>query len=168
MKIVSLLKRILERTETALLVLFLSVMIVLAFAQVVMRNLFGTGFLWGDPLVRHMVLWSGFFGAALAASVERHISIDAVTKFLSERLKHLSSVVTNAFGGVVCFYLGLAAWGFMAEERINGGESFLGLPSWVGLTVIPVGYWLIMLHFGLNIVDHVAALVSHRTTEAKP
>jgi TRAP-type C4-dicarboxylate transport system permease small subunit len=166
MKIVSLLKRILEQAETVLLVLFLSVMILLAFGQVVLRNLFGTGFLWADPLVRHLVLWSGFFGAALAASRERHISIDAVTKFLSPRLRHFSSIVTNAFGGIVCYYLGMAAWGFMVEERVNGGESFLGIPSWIGLTIIPVGYWLIVVHFGANIIEHAAAVFRRGATEA--
>ncbi|MCK5573045.1 MAG: TRAP transporter small permease subunit, partial [Bacteroidetes bacterium] len=79
------LSRALVRVETVLLVLFLGVMVVLAFAQVVMRNIFQTGFLWGDPLVRHLVLWVGFMGAAIAASDERHISIDAINKFLPIR-----------------------------------------------------------------------------------
>jgi len=160
MKTIAFLKRALERVETVFLVVFLSIMLVFAFAQVVMRNVFGTGLLWGDPLVREMVLWTGFIGAALAAGQERHISIDALTKFLSARLKHFSSIVTNAFGGAVCYYLGLAAWGFMLEEKQNGGEIFLGIPSWVGMIIIPVGYWFIAVHFLVNIADHGAALLS--------
>ena len=166
MTIVAFLKRLFERIETIFLVLFLTVMLVFAFAQVIMRNVFGTGLLWGDPLVREMVLWTGFIGAALAAGQERHISIDALTKFLSAKLKHLSSIVTNAFGAVVCYYLGIAAWGFMLEEKLNGGEIFLGLPSWAGLTIIPIGYWFIAVHFALNIVDHAAGVFSRGEKEA--
>ena len=59
MRILHGIDRLLIRLETVLLVAFLGTMIVLAFAQVVMRNLFGAGFLWGDPLVRQMVLWAG-------------------------------------------------------------------------------------------------------------
>ena len=165
MNLVASVKRIFEKIETIFLVLFLGVMLVFAFAQVVLRNVFGTGFLWGDPLVREMVLWTGFIGAALAAGQERHISIDALTKFLSPRIKHLSSSVTNAFGAVVCYYLGTAAWGFMLDEQQNGGEVFLGMPSWIGLTIIPIGYWFIAVHFGLNIVDHITAVFSRAEKE---
>ena len=81
------LDRILAKTETVVLVIFLGTMVVLAFLQVVLRNFFGTGLIWGDTLVRHMVLWAGFIGGALAAFEGRHISIDALTKYLSPRLQ---------------------------------------------------------------------------------
>ena len=38
----------LAKAETVLLVIFLGTMILLAFAQVVLRNVFGTGLVWGD------------------------------------------------------------------------------------------------------------------------
>ncbi|MCK7524997.1 MAG: TRAP transporter small permease [Ignavibacteriales bacterium] len=63
-------------------------MVLLAFAQVILRNVFGTGLVWGDTIVRHMVLWAGFVGGALASYEGRHISIDALTKFFPPRVKH--------------------------------------------------------------------------------
>ena len=53
---------LLARAETVVLVAFLGSMVVLAFLQVVLRNVFGTGLIWADTLVRHLVLWAGFFG----------------------------------------------------------------------------------------------------------
>lgn len=166
MTIVAALKRLLEKIETVFLVLFLSVMLILAFTQVILRDLFDTGILWGDPLVREMVLWAGFVGASLAAGQERHISIDALSKFLSPRIKQLASVLTNAFGAVVCWYLGHAAWGFMLEEKMNGGENSLMIPSWIGISIIPIGYWLLALHFLLNVVGHFSAVVARQRQEA--
>lgn len=166
MKSLTIVRLALEKIETFFLVLFLSIMVVFAFAQVVMRNAFGMGFLWGDPLVRQMVMWTGFVGAALAAGQERHISIDALTKFLPERVKHIAAVVTNAFGAVVCYYLGSGAWRFMLDEMKNGDELFLSIPSWVGLAIIPVGYWFIGLHFFLNILHHLRGSVVRQTPEA--
>ncbi len=64
-------------------------MVVMAFAQVVLRNVFGTGLLWGDPAGAPDGAVGGFLGAALAAFEERHISIDALTKYLSPRIKHI-------------------------------------------------------------------------------
>ncbi len=148
MKILRALSKLLVRVETALLVLFLSAMVVFAFGQVVLRNLFGTSLLWIDPLVRQTVLWAGFIGAALATADDRHISIDAFTKFLSPGVKSVVKIVTGLAAAVVTFFLALAAWGFLGEEIASGGdERFLGMPSWAHLVIIPGGYALIALHF---------------------
>jgi TRAP-type C4-dicarboxylate transport system permease small subunit len=153
MRILRALSTVLVRIETALLVLFLSVMVVLAFGQVVLRNVFGSGILWIDPLVRQMVLWSGFVGAALATREDRHISVDAFTKFLSPGTKSLVKMITNIAAAVVALFLALAAWGFLQEERTSGGELFLGIRSWVGLVIIPAGYGLIMIHFMVDALE---------------
>ena len=57
---------ILARAEQALLVFCLALMMVTAFAQIAIRNLLGIGLTWSEPLVRYLVLWVGFLGAALA------------------------------------------------------------------------------------------------------
>ncbi|MBI5464250.1 MAG: TRAP transporter small permease, partial [Ignavibacteriales bacterium] len=88
MKILSKINTTLNRLETSLLILLLSFMVLLAFYQVMMRNLFSGGFVWGDIVLRHIVLWLGFLGGALATSNQRHIHIDAFAHFLPERLKH--------------------------------------------------------------------------------
>jgi TRAP-type C4-dicarboxylate transport system permease small subunit len=108
---------------------------------------FGVGFLWGDPLVRQMVLWSGFMGAALATHHNRHISIDALSKYLPVRLKALVGVVTSLFGAVVCWYLASAARTFLLEEKEAGADMVFSLPAWIGLVIVPAGYGLIALHF---------------------
>ena len=71
---------VIDRVEQILLVILLSSMIVIAFFQIVLRNLFSTGLTWGDPLVRNLVLWIGFIGAALATREGKHINIDIVSQ----------------------------------------------------------------------------------------
>ena len=167
MKFLRALDRQLVRIETIFLVVFLSLMVLLAFAQVVLRNLFDSGFIWGDPVVRHMVMWSGFMGAAIAASQDRHISIDALTKFIKGRMKDIVQVVTCLFASVVCFYLARAAWDFLLNEKESGGELVAGIPSWIGLIIIPVGYALLMIHFALKAIGHGAEAVSPAVEEAQ-
>jgi TRAP-type C4-dicarboxylate transport system permease small subunit len=152
--------------ETALLVLSLSIMVLLAFGQVILRNLFDTGFLWGDPLVRQMVVWTGFLGAALAAKDGRHITIDAFTKYLPERLRAVVAVVTSVAAAVISWFLADAAWVFLADEKAAGGELFLGIPSWVGLLIIPAGYWLIAFHFIVGAIERAVGIA--RGATARP
>jgi len=148
------LDRFLYKIEFGFLVVFLSSMVLLAFTQVVLRNVFGTGIFWADTIVRHLVLWSGFVGAALATGEERHISIDALTKFLSVRTRHIVMIFTCTFAVVVCYYLGRAGWTFVLEQQLNGGELVLGIQTWVALLIIPAGYFLIAFHFLIKLIEN--------------
>jgi TRAP-type C4-dicarboxylate transport system permease small subunit len=137
-------------------------MVVLAFLQVVLRNVFGTGLIWADTLVRHLLLWAGFFGGSIAAFQERNISIDALTKYLPERWKHIAGAVTSLFGAVVCYYLAQAGLVFVRSEAEAGGEFLFGLPGYVGMVIIPIGYLLLLIHFALKSVEHTADAITHR------
>jgi TRAP-type C4-dicarboxylate transport system permease small subunit len=156
MKVLHAIDSALVRVETVLLVAFLGVMVVLSFAQVVLRNVFGTGLLWADPLVRHLVLWAGFMGAAMATSSDRHISIDAFNKFLPERGRQVVHALTSLFAAATCWFLAQAAWTFIQDEYAAGGEIALAIPSWVALLILPAGYFLLTLHFLLRVPNHVA------------
>jgi TRAP-type C4-dicarboxylate transport system permease small subunit len=122
-------------------------MVLLSFTQVILRNVFSSGFMWADILLRHLVLWIGFLGAALATSAERHISIDAFTRLLSARWKHLARIVTNFFALVICAFLAKASVTFVLSEMESQTELFSGVMTWHAQMIIPVGYVLLMLHF---------------------
>lgn len=147
--------RYLTRLEFGFLVLFLGSMVLLSFLQVVLRNIFGTGIVWADTIIRHLVLWAGFTGAALATMEERHISIDALTKFFSPRVKRISHIITWLFAIVICFFLADASWTFVMDERVAGGELVLSIPTWVAILVIPVGYVLLAFHFLVKMLEDV-------------
>ena len=49
--------------ENAILVSVLTSMVLVATYQVIARNFFDTGLLWGDALVRVLVLWVALVGA---------------------------------------------------------------------------------------------------------
>jgi TRAP-type C4-dicarboxylate transport system permease small subunit len=138
--------------ERWLLVVFLGTMLILAFLQVVLRNVFSTGLLWADPLVRHAVLWVGFLGAAIATHEERHISIDALTRFLPRRWKAAAAIASQLFVVVVCVALVNASWDFLMEESHTSGVFIAGIPSYVPLLIIPGGYLLIAFHAVIRVV----------------
>jgi len=157
------LDRVLAKIEFILLVIFLSTMVVLAFTQVVLRNLFGTGLLWADTVVRHLVIWGGFTAAAIATSEDRHISIDALTKFIPVRGRHAAQIFTNLFASVVCYFLMNAAWKFLLDEKAAGGELVLSIPTWIALLIIPVGYGLMAIHFLVKLLERGASAFGART-----
>jgi TRAP-type C4-dicarboxylate transport system permease small subunit len=147
MKILKIIDSIFNKIESAILIFLLLVMLFMAFGQVVLRNISSGGFVWGDILLRHLVLWLGFLGAALATSGERHLNIDALTRYLSERLKGAVAALSNVFAAVVCYLLLRASLTFIEFEIANKNTVFAEIPSWYAQIIIPVGYGLLTFHF---------------------
>lgn len=155
MKYIRWLNNFLAKIETAFLITCLVTMILLAFTQVVLRNFFSTSLLWGDTLLRHLVLWVAFLGAALAAKEGKHINIDVLSRSLSPTLKKVSGIVINIFSGIVCFFLMKAAITFIGFEKEGGGVLFAGIPTWIFQTIIAIGFSLMMFRFVINAIENM-------------
>jgi TRAP-type C4-dicarboxylate transport system permease small subunit len=140
---------IIDRVEQALLVTLLSSMIVTAFLQIVLRNLFSTGLNWGDPLVRNLVLWVGFTGAALATKEGKHINIDIVSRWMPPLGKSLIEFLVQLFSFVICCFLTFAALKFIENEIQMGNVAFLEIPAWIPEIILPIIFGLMSLRFGL-------------------
>ena len=135
--------------EGGLLVLLLAVMVSLAFAQVVLRQL-GRGLLWGETLLRHLVLWTGFLGAALAASEEKHFAWEAAHMRAAPALRPWMRLVSAAAGAAVCGLLASASWTYASDSRAAGEVLFAvgrwSVPAWIAWSGIPGGFLLIVAH----------------------
>ena len=102
--------------EKTLIVGLLSVMVGLSFFQVVLRLFFSTSLMWADVFLRHLVLWVGFLGAAVAASLGSHFAIDLVKRILPESLKKPVFLLVNSFTCAGLFYLSGSALKFFKDE----------------------------------------------------
>lgn len=147
MNILKSIDKALTRAEEIVLITLLAVMVVMAFLQVALRNLFSSGILWADVLLRHILLWLGFLGAAIATSENRHINIDALRRFLSPKIRTAMEVVTDLFAAGICFLLSSASWEFVQGEIADRRTFLEGIPSWYAQIIIPVGFSLIAVHF---------------------
>jgi TRAP-type C4-dicarboxylate transport system permease small subunit len=139
-----------DRVEQALLVILLSSMIVIAFLQIILRNLLSTGLTWGDPLVRNLVLWVGFIGAALATKEGKHISIDIASRWMPPFWKGLIEFLIHWFSFIICGLLTFAALKFIKNETQMGNIAFLGIPAWIPEIILPIIFGLMTLRFGFR------------------
>jgi TRAP-type C4-dicarboxylate transport system permease small subunit len=142
--------KVLTKFEEYVLITLLFIMVVMAFLQVVLRNLFSSGILWADIVLRHLLLWLGFLGAAIATSENRHINIDAVRRFLSKRMRAAVEVLTDVFAAVICFLLSRASWTFVQGEISDRRMLFGEIPSWYAQVIIPIGFALLVVHFAIR------------------
>jgi len=133
----------LGRVEQASLVLLLAGLIVFGCLQIVLRNFFGRGLIWADPLMRHIVLWLGCLGGAFASSRMNHINIDVLTRLLPPRMKSVRDRVVYAATAVAAAALAAAALRLVADERTFGEKAFLDLDTWFLQLVLPVAFFII-------------------------
>jgi C4-dicarboxylate transporter, DctQ subunit len=154
------------RFETVILVIVLSIMVILAFLQVVLRNLFDEGILWGDTFLRHLVLWVGFLGASLATREKKHINIDLFNRFVKGKSKSLINALVNLFAAVVCWYLTSAAWTFVLDEKAANSTLFNDIPTWYFQVIIPVGFLLMTIRFLIFFIEYVVEFYTSKSGEA--
>ena len=58
-----------------LLILLLAAMVVIVFANVVMRYVIGTSVIWSEEVARHLMIWMTFVGSGLALRTGAQIGI---------------------------------------------------------------------------------------------
>jgi TRAP-type C4-dicarboxylate transport system permease small subunit len=138
------------RVEKALMVLFLGLMVLAAFAQIALRNFLGIGLAWSEPLVRYLVLWVGFIGASLAAREGRHITIEVVGLKPSAGGRRYLAAVSQSCAAAVCAMMTWAAVKFVHDDAQIGNHTFLDLPTWVLELIIPATFAIMSLRFLLR------------------
>ena len=150
---------VIDRVEQTLLVTLLSVMILIAFLQIVLRNVFATGLAWGDPLVRNLVLWIGFIGAALATREGKHINIDVLSRWMPGRGKTVSDILTHLFSFFVCGLLCFAALKFIKNEAQMGNVIFSRIPAWIPQIILPITFGVMAFRFGLQTLKKLSQIM---------
>ncbi len=140
--------RLLGRVEAFLAGASLLLILALILAQIVARNLFDTGIAGADALVRELVLYVMFLGAALATSRNHHIRIDLVSHLGKGRIARLMFRPLALAGAIICLLLAWAALRFWLDERHYAAPHELWL-TWLNL-ILPVGFALVAIHFVLS------------------
>lgn len=135
------------RAETAILALLVSGMVLLAAAQILLRNILHTGFQWADTLLGMGLLWLTMLGALAATGDRRHIVIDLVGHFCPPRFRAAAARVTSLFAAAVCGLLTAAAAQYCRFQREMETDLILNIPLWIYYLIIPVAFGLMSLRF---------------------
>ena len=128
-----------ETVENAVSVAVLGAMTALALVEVGGRLTIGRGIPGSIVLVQHFTLWVAMLGAALAARSDRWLALSAV-QFLPPRVRAQLRVFTSTVAVAVSSSLALASADLVRVERSAGDIVAWGIPSWVVLAVLPLGF----------------------------
>jgi TRAP-type C4-dicarboxylate transport system permease small subunit len=153
MKIVRLIDRGLSTLVTVLLVCSFSLMLALAAAQVVLRQVLHANLSWGDLAARHLVIWVGFFGAALASRRGQHFHIGFIARLLGPRSRPWLHAASDLVAVGVCAVLVGASWTFVTVGLDPKATLFLGIRQTTAALIVPGGFGLMGVQFALRVIQ---------------
>jgi TRAP-type C4-dicarboxylate transport system permease small subunit len=151
--------RLFHLLEEGLLVLLMGIMIVLAFAQIILRNFLSISILWADPMIRHLVLWTSLLGATIATRKDKHIKIDALIRFISPRQQTLLNGLSGLFSTLVCALLTWVSVQFVGDEKTFETRTFGDIPTWKLQIIFPLSFGLMALRFFYQAVHNLLAFI---------
>ena len=156
MKFLKKIQAFIIQIECLSVILLLLLMIILAFSQVILRNLFNFSFIWVDVVVRMSVLWVAILGASIATSERAHIHINFGTKPLPKPYDSYLEAFLTLLTTTVCFFFSLVALEFVSVEIASESVvDALNTPEWVFTTIFPIGFIVMTLKFLLLFLGHM-------------
>lgn len=144
--------------ENIALVTFLSALVLLAVGQIVLREVFNTGFAWADELVKLIVMWLALVGAIAAARENRHIRIDLVSHLLPPKAVVGIRLVVDLFAAAVSAVIAWSTWRYLQLEIEFEETVLIDTPAWIAHLIIPLAFALISYRFVVGAVVEVIYL----------
>ena len=135
--------------ENGILAVLVLLLVVLAGAQIVLRDFFDTGISWADPLMRSLVLWTGMLGALAAVRDDKHIALDVLQRFLAPALQKAARVATLCFAAAVCAAMAWYCVG-MVRIELDSATPPGQVPAWLPEAILPLAFGLMALRFVLR------------------
>jgi len=129
----------------------------LAVGQIVLREVFDTGIIWADELVRLVVLWLAVMGAIAACREDRHIRIDALSHLFSDNVISGIRIVVDLFAAGVCAVIAWHAYRYLQLEIEFEDTVLVDTPAWMAHVVIPIGFAIFSYRFLVSVMKRIVS-----------
>lgn len=135
---------IFNRLEESLMALFLVIMTVMTFLQVVLRYVFDSGLIWSLEATTYSFGWLVLLGMSNGIRANTHLAVDLVVNSLSPGVARAAALLAVALS---LFYAGLMGYGsFIFVDRLMELGNLardIPLPRWLLLIILPAGFGLL-------------------------
>jgi len=126
------------------MIVALAAMTLLTFVQVVLRYVFGTGFVWTLEVTTYLFAWLVLIGMSYGVRTQAHIAVDLLTAKLPPRAARGVALVTLA---CTLAYCALMIYGsaLFVQRLMTLGNAARDIPvqRWVLTAVMPLGFVLL-------------------------
>lgn len=119
--------------------------VVVVFANVVLRYVFNTGLTWSDEVSVNLFVWFIFLGAILAAIEGLHLKVDVLTNTFSKTNQKICAFIANIFVLIAMGILSVGGYNIVKVTSHNV-SSATGLPfSYITVSLVVFAVCMILL-----------------------
>jgi TRAP-type C4-dicarboxylate transport system permease small subunit len=141
--------------ENAVLVVLLGSLVLIAVGQIILREVFETGFFRADELIKLLVLWLAMVGSIAATRDNRHIRIDALSHLLPDKAVFAIRIFVDVFAAIVCAVVAWQAWRYLQLEIEFEDTVLINVPAWIAHVVVPAAFALMSYRFSVSVIREI-------------
>ena len=137
--------------EKFLVVVFFSALILLITFNVVSRNLFQISFQKILEISPSLVLWLALIGSSLALRNQRHIKLEILLRFCSDKIKAFAIISGSAFGMTV---MGILFW--VSIEFVRNEIVIFGKWGFISI-IFPMFFAISFFRYFIQLMNNMKA-----------
>jgi C4-dicarboxylate transporter DctQ subunit len=143
---------VLNKVEYLFLAIAMLSTTLLLFVNVILRYFFNSAIFWTEEVLRYLIVWITFVGAATCITKGSHISLDTILVFLPENQRKILRLGVNMVG---VFFSVLILWYSLqltlAVKATNQLSATIGgFPMYIVYSCMPLGSLLAACRFAQN------------------
>ena len=142
--------KLINKIEDGLVVIFLVSILSIAIIQIILRNFFDSGLIWGDSLLSILVLWLGLSSAIVASRENKNINIDVFSAHVSEKYQLFIKKTGFIFAAIICLIISYYSYIFIYNEYLLNEMAFLKMPVWLTESIIPFAFFVMAIRYFLH------------------
>ena len=147
---------LLDKIEEIVAAVCLSVMTVLAFANVVARYVFSASFSFSEEITTYLFVLLSLLGTAIAARRRAHLGLTILTDVVGPKVRRVLHVIgylcAVAFTGAIFFY-GIQM--VLSQRQLGQVTANMQWPEWIFGSFVPIGALFAMIRFVQVLVEEI-------------
>lgn len=142
----------LNQLETLVCELLLALFVLLLFAQILARQLFGYSIAWSEELSTYMFVWFAYLGAVVAAKMSAHNRVTFHFQFMPKRLVRALTTLADLLWVAFNLYFVWLSYDFVFH-RMNAfwKSQTLGIPMKYVYMILPIAFALMSIRILWNL-----------------
>ncbi|MBL7203305.1 MAG: TRAP transporter small permease [Desulfobacteraceae bacterium] len=147
--------RIIFQFENWLIVILLTFMFGVTFAQVIARYIFNTGWAWVPEMVVFACITVTLVGASTGVKSGVHIGVDVLVKLLPLRFQRYAKIFADVSGLVLYLFMAYLSLKMVLYFKDMGRNSIItDIPIWIMICYMPAGFFLMAIHYAESIWEN--------------
>lgn len=144
--------KLLDNAETLVCEALLAVFVLLLFAQILARQLFGYSIAWSEELSTYLFVWFAYLGAVVAAKKSAHNRVTFHFQFMPKAVAKALMTLADLLWVVFNLYFVWLSYDFVFNRmNLFWKSQTLGLPMKYFYMVLPLAFTLMSLRILWNL-----------------